>query len=111
MLGNIQEQKETGTHGPGGSIVEAAIDATPSDCDRCDLSGARSFGIIRTVLQRIVEVVIRRESRAGSGEDADEEGDCYSDSDLAEATAAEINDHLVHFFPAKTHHYRLFSSV
>jgi len=107
----MQEQKETGTHGLGGFIGKGAIDVSPADCDRCDFSGGRSFGIFRTVLQRIVGVVFRRESRAGSGEDTDEEGDGDSDSELAEATAAETDDHLVHFFPAKTCHYRPFSSV
>lgn len=111
ILTSIHEKKETGTHGLGGFIGKGAIDVSPPDCDRRDLAGGRSFDVVGIVLRHVVCVVHRREGGAGSGEDADEERDGDGDDNLAEATAAETDDHLVHLFPARTRHYRLFSSV
>ena len=111
ILASIHEKKETGTHGLGRFIRKGAIDVSPLDCDRRDLAGSWSFCVVGIVLRHVVSFVLRREGRAGSGEDADEERDGDGDDNLAEATAAETDDHLVHLFPARTRHYRLFSSV
>lgn len=104
--------EKIGTHGLGGFIRKGAIKVVPSDCDRCDLAGGRSFAVVGIVLRHIVVIIVlRQEGGSGSGEEADEEGDGDGGEDLAEATAAEASDHLVHLFPAKNHHFRLYCTL